>query len=137
MLKRFVVDRFVEQDALCRDAGLAAVQHAGTHRSRKCRGQIGIEGLTFHDGRATAATLLARRRDPKTKQLQCDPLTLARILGHKNLQQIIDVYYREGIAEYLDESRRMAARGAASTVLALAENLPKIVDTSSVSADVE
>ena len=66
---------------------------------RKCRGQLGINGLTFHDGRATAATLLARRRDPKTKQLLCDPLTLARILGHKNLQQIIDVYYREGIAD--------------------------------------
>lgn len=66
---------------------------------RKCRAQIGIEGLTFHDSRATAATLLARRRDPKTKQLLCDPLTLARILGHKNLQQIISTYYREGIAE--------------------------------------
>lgn len=66
---------------------------------RKCRGQIGIQGLTFHDSRATAATLLARRRDPKTKQLQCDPLTLARILGHKNLEQIIAVYYREGIAD--------------------------------------
>jgi hypothetical protein len=38
----------------------------------------------------------------------------------------------EGIAEYLDEFRRMAARGAASTVLALAENLPKIVDASSI-----
>ena len=37
-----------------------------------------------------------------------------------------------GIAEYADEFRRMAARGAASTVLALAENLPKIVDATSV-----
>jgi hypothetical protein len=35
-----------------------------------------------------------------------------------------------GIAEFQDEFRRMAARGAASTVLALAENLPKIVDRS-------
>lgn len=39
-----------------------------------------------------------------------------------------------GIAEYSDAFRRMAARGAASTVLALAENLPKIVDKSSVAA---
>src|SRR5262249_29597923 len=31
-----------------------------------------------------------------------------------------------GIAEYADDFRRMAARGAASTILALAENLPKI-----------
>jgi hypothetical protein len=35
-------------------------------------------------------------------------------------------------AEYQDYFRRMAARGAASTVLALAENLPKIVDRSAV-----
>jgi hypothetical protein len=37
-----------------------------------------------------------------------------------------------GIAEFADDFRRMAARGAASTVLALAENLPKIVDASSI-----
>jgi hypothetical protein len=44
-----------------------------------------------------------------------------------------------GLAEFQDEFRRMAARGAASTVLALAENLPKIVDKSAVTAaqDVE
>jgi hypothetical protein len=42
-----------------------------------------------------------------------------------------------GIAEYADDFRRMAARGAASTILALAENLPKIVDASSVQGDVE
>lgn len=36
-----------------------------------------------------------------------------------------------GISEYADEFRRTAARAAASTVLALAENLPKIVDASS------
>jgi hypothetical protein len=43
-----------------------------------------------------------------------------------------------GLAEYIDDFRRMAARGAAATVLALAENLPKIVDASSVQGqDVE
>ena len=44
-----------------------------------------------------------------------------------------------GIAEFQDDFRRMAARGEASTVLALAENLPKIVDKSAVGAgqDVE
>jgi len=42
------------------------------------------------------------------------------------------------MAEFHDEFRRMAARVQASTVLALAENLPKIVDSSSiVSRDVE
>jgi hypothetical protein len=40
----------------------------------------------------------------------------------------------QGFAEYLDEFRKMAARGAASTVLALAENLPKIVDKAAVAA---
>jgi hypothetical protein len=37
-----------------------------------------------------------------------------------------------GIAEFQDDFRRMAARGAASTVLALAENLPKIIDKSAI-----
>jgi hypothetical protein len=43
------------------------------------------------------------------------------------------------ISEFVDNFRRMAARGAASTVLALAENLPKIVDKAAVTAsqDVE
>jgi hypothetical protein len=36
------------------------------------------------------------------------------------------------MAEFQDNFRRMAARGAASTVLALAENLPKIVDKSTI-----
>ena len=55
------------------------------------------------------------------------------------LRSMKDAKGSEGIAEYLDEFRRMAARGAASTVLALAENLPKIVDASSVAqgSDVE
>jgi hypothetical protein len=48
------------------------------------------------------------------------------------LRSLKDTNGSEGIAEYLDEFRRMAARGAASTVLALAENLPKIVDASSI-----
>ena len=42
-----------------------------------------------------------------------------------------------GLVEFADDFRRVAARGAASTILALAENLPKIVDASSVQADVE
>jgi hypothetical protein len=44
-----------------------------------------------------------------------------------------------GMAEFQDEFRRMAARGASATVLALAENLPKIIDKSSMATaqDVE
>jgi len=63
------------------------------------------------------------------------------LLGYEHaLRSVLEIRkgQLEGMAEYYDEFRRMAARGAASTVLALAENLPKIVDSSSVvSRDVE
>jgi hypothetical protein len=42
-----------------------------------------------------------------------------------------------GFAEYADDFRRMAARGASATVLALAENLPKIIDKSSINSGQE
>ena len=45
-----------------------------------------IDGLTFHDSRATALTLLARR---------VDVMTLARISRHRNLKILMDTYYRE------------------------------------------
>lgn len=45
-----------------------------------------IEGLTFHDARATALTLLSRRMDV---------LTLARISRHKDLNILMSRYYRE------------------------------------------
>jgi len=63
------------------------------------------------------------------------------MLGYENAVRALKGINRSadgnGIAEYADEFRRMAARGASATVLALAENLPKIVDMSSVSQDVE
>lgn len=45
-----------------------------------------IDGLTFHDARATALTLLSRRMDV---------MTLARISRHKNMKILMDTYYRE------------------------------------------
>jgi integrase len=48
--------------------------------------QLLIEGLTFHDSRATALTLLSRRMDV---------LTLARISRHKDLSILMNTYYRE------------------------------------------
>ena len=47
--------------------------------------------------------------------------------------------FSHDLAELQDDFRRMAARGAAATVLALAENLPKIIDKASITAaqDVE
>lgn len=59
------------------------------------------------------------------------------MLGYEHALHLVREAGGNGIAEYFDDFRRMAARGAASTVLALAENLPKIVDSSTVSQDAE
>lgn len=45
-----------------------------------------IDGLTFHDSRASALTWLSRRMDV---------MTLARVSRHKNLKILMDTYYRE------------------------------------------
>lgn len=45
-----------------------------------------IEGLTFHDARASALTWLSRRMDV---------MTLARISRHKDLGVLLNTYYRE------------------------------------------
>lgn len=59
------------------------------------------------------------------------------MFGYEHALNILKNTDGTGIAEFFDEFRRMAARGAASTVLALAENLPRIVDSSSVVPEVE
>lgn len=56
---------------------------------RKARDQTMAGDLTFHDGRATALTLLARR---------VDILTLARISQHSDLK-MLQRYYRESSAD--------------------------------------
>jgi len=58
---------------------------ASTLFSKLC-GELLIEGLTFHDARASALTWLARR---------VDVLTLARISRHKDLKILLSSYYRE------------------------------------------
>lgn len=58
--------------------------------SQRCR----VEGLQFRDSRATAATFLAR-----SKRFKVDVLTLAKILDHKDLDQLNRTYYREEAAE--------------------------------------
>jgi integrase len=52
---------------------------------RKAKKAAGVTGLTFHDARATAITMLARK---------VDVLTLARIVGHRDVKSLM-VYYRE------------------------------------------
>lgn len=58
---------------------------ASTLFSNLCR-ELMIEGLTFHDSRASALTWLARR---------VDVMTLARISRHKDIALLHRVYYRE------------------------------------------
>jgi len=53
--------------------------------SRLC-GELLIEGLTFHDSRASALTWLSRR---------VDVMTLARISRHLDLKILLNTYYRE------------------------------------------
>ncbi len=57
--------------------------------SKLCKQQM-IKGLTFHDARATAMTLLARKHDV---------MTLARISGNKDINLLFNTYYRESAAE--------------------------------------
>ena len=53
--------------------------------SRLCN-ELLIEGLTFHDSRASALTWLSRR---------VDVMTLARISRHRDLKILMNTYYRE------------------------------------------
>jgi integrase len=54
------------------------------------RQEVLIEGVTFRDARATALTLLARR---------VDVMTLARISRHRDLNMLLNTYYRETAEE--------------------------------------
>lgn len=57
---------------------------------RKARDRLLIEDLHFHDTRAEALTRLSRK---------VDVMTLGKISGHKNLNLLMDVYYRESAAD--------------------------------------
>lgn len=51
------------------------------------------------------------------------------MLGYEHSIRTLTESAPEGIREHFDEFRRMSAKAAAATVLALAENLPRIVDS--------
>lgn len=57
---------------------------------RKVRDRLMIENLRFHDSRAAALTRLSKRMDV---------LRLAKISGHKDLNQLMDAYYRQTAAD--------------------------------------
>ena len=54
-----------------------------------------IDGLTFHDSRATALTLLSRRMDV---------LRLARFSRHRDINILMNTYYRATAAQISEES---------------------------------
>lgn len=75
---------------------------AGLNEIRDSAGNVIIEGLNFHDGRATFATWAASP-DPQTGAPRLDVLALARQTGHKNIKMLMK-YYRasaEDIAKRL------------------------------------
>ena len=80
------------RDVIVRTPGsrfTVGANEASTLFSRLCK-ELLIEGLTFHDARATALTHLARK---------VDVLTLARISRHKDLKILMSRYYRETSAQ--------------------------------------
>lgn len=62
---------------------------------RKVRDKAGVKGLTFHDSRHTAITRLSRK---------LDVLALAKMVGHKNLNELLTYYDEsaESLADRLD-----------------------------------
>ena len=57
---------------------------------RKARKQAGVSGFTFHDGRATAITHLAKHVPVEV---------LARITGHRDVSLLVGTYYRTTAAD--------------------------------------
>lgn len=74
---------------LARPAFTVGPNEASTLFAKLTR-SLRIDGLTFHDARATALTLLARK---------VDVLTLARISRHRDINLLHQVYYRESAAD--------------------------------------
>jgi integrase len=74
---------------LDREPFTVGANEASTLFAKLCR-QLLIEGLTFHDARATALTLLARK---------VDVMTLAKISRHKDIRILQNTYYRESASD--------------------------------------
>ena len=83
--KRVLVPVTRRAAKLLPQAFTVGANEASTLFSVLCKDLL-IEGLTFHDSRATALTLLSRRMDV---------MTLARISRHKDLRILMETYYRE------------------------------------------
>lgn len=77
-------------DAAARDAGrdtyFTISDQSRDVLWRKVRDRLMIDGLNYHDSRAAALTWLAKRYDV---------MTLAKISGHTDINQLFEAYYRE------------------------------------------
>lgn len=73
-----------------RDAYFTVSDHSRDVLWRKVRDRVMIDGLRFHDSRAAALTWLAKRYDV---------MTLAKISGHTDINQLFEAYYRESAAD--------------------------------------
>lgn len=76
-------------EAAGRDAYFTITDSSRDTLYRKVRDRLMIDGLRFHDARATALTWLAKRYDV---------MTLARISGHTDINELYRSYYREDAA---------------------------------------
>lgn len=77
-------------EAAGRDAYFTVSDHSRDVLWRKVRDRVMIDGLRFHDSRAAALTWLAKRYDV---------MTLAKISGHTDINQLFEAYYRESAAD--------------------------------------
>lgn len=76
--------------ALGRDAYFTVSDHSMDVLFRRVRDRLLIDGLHFHDSRADALTRLSKRMDV---------WKLAKISGHRDLNQLLEAYYRESAAD--------------------------------------
>lgn len=73
-------------DKLLRKAVFTVTPSEGSSLFSRLCSELLVEGLTFHDTRATALTHLSRK---------VEVMTLAKISRHKDLSLLSNVYYRE------------------------------------------
>lgn len=69
--------------------GLTAGSISGLF-AKTCRQEPPITGLTFHDLRRTAIVRLSKK---------LDPMTLAKMVGHRDLKMTLNVYYQADMQE--------------------------------------
>ncbi|WP_235514800.1 tyrosine-type recombinase/integrase [Acidovorax sp. Root217] len=70
--------------AAAKDAYFTVTDESRDVNFRKVRDRLIVKGLTFHDSRAAALTWQLSKRS--------DVMTLAKISGHRNIQELFNTY---------------------------------------------